>query len=141
MTRRRRLIRVLAAVTAMLPLPLLAQSATPDCAADTLDADEVEECVLIAQDLVEAELDELYRIALVRAAAWDEEAALTGETAFAPLRDLMAQSQADWTAHAESTCAVEGLLAGDDTPVSVRLCYIRLAERRIEDLREFGASD
>ena len=131
----------LALLAALLAAPAAAQVApTVDCTAPDLAAPEVAFCASAALEEADAELDQTYRLALVRAQAFDEETAAQGLEVPLGAEEALRRSQEAWTAFREATCDAETALmrGAASVPQTGTICRATHAVARTEDLRAYA---
>lgn len=112
-----------------------------DCAADTLDVAEVRYCASEAFETADAELNEVYRLALTRAKVFDEEAHATGVDLPMDLEEALRQAQRDWLAFRDSDCDAFALTyrGGTGAPTAGTVCRTERTLTRTEELRALAA--
>lgn len=132
---------LLAAFAALAATPAAAQVAEPpvDCMADALAPGEIALCAEQGWQASQGDLDLAYGLALTAAEVLDEGRFVAGEQSGARAAELIEAGQADWTAHRDSHCAAEALLAppGVERRALGLLCLERLNRLRIEQLAAF----
>lgn len=139
MTRSRAIVLAVAGLAGLSMLPAAAQE-TIDCEAPE-GVGELEACAADALTAAEAELDETYRLALIRAEVLQEEWGLRGGVPEdLSIHDTLAAAQADWVAYRDRACAVESLRMTDEAAVRLALlsCLERLTRHRGADLALLG---
>ncbi len=132
-----------AALLGLLAAPLAAQEERApqvDCAAGDLTQIELNYCAALAWEDADAELNQVYRLALTRAKVMDETMALNDVEGPMTTEDALRQAQRNWIAFRDSACAAEAMLAAGGTaqPMLGTLCLERLTRQRTEDLMIFG---
>ena len=138
------------------PLPfaaLLLLLAAPAVAQDTLRSvceqasatpEEFGACALEAYETADADLHEVFRLALVRAKAFDEASTAAETRGPVALEPSLRKAQDDWTAFRDSDCdmlmvSLGGSAGGPEVAASGALCRAEKTLQRAQSLRTLMA--
>ena len=134
-------MKTLTAILLVLAAPVAAQTAPQiDCMASDLTGPEYRFCASQAYEEADAELNQVYRLAIARAKVFDEEVAVLDQTGPITLEVALRQSQRDWIAFRDSACEAEAVIfrGGTGAPVVGTICLARRTVERTEELRTFA---
>jgi uncharacterized protein YecT (DUF1311 family) len=135
-------VKTLIAILLVLAAPVAAQIAPQiDCMASDLTAPEYRFCATQAYEEADAELNQVYRLAIARAQVFDQEVAVLDQSGPITLEEALRQSQRDWIAFRNSACEAEAVIFrdGTDAPVVGTICLARRTIERTEELRTFAS--
>lgn len=112
-----------------------------DCLSDKLTLAETRFCASEALMAADAEMNEVFRLAITRARAADRTPLDPPDPDAVPREEALRQSQTDWRAFRTSDCAALVAMrdAGADPDVATLLCLTEKTLDRTKALRERGA--
>ncbi|SDZ31714.1 Uncharacterized conserved protein YecT, DUF1311 family [Jannaschia faecimaris] len=131
-----------AAVGGIWALPAVAQmSLTEACEAASASGVEFRQCAIDAYDEADAELNEVYRLAITRAKAFDVDAAVEGQAGPLTLEEALRRAQRDWIVFRESDCDALAVTFGGGTGAMAAgtLCRAEKTLARAQALRSMMA--